>query len=68
MPQLRNAELITQVKKRVTVDWTLRGGARAKFRVIVKRIYNKYGYPPDQQEEAVRTVPQQAELLCAGRV
>jgi type I restriction enzyme R subunit len=31
----------------------------------VKRILNKYGYPPDLQEEAVRTVLLQAELLCA---
>jgi type I restriction enzyme R subunit len=59
------AELITQVKKSVTIDWTLREGARAKIRVMVKRILNKYGYPPDLQEEAVRTVLMQAELLCA---
>lgn len=59
------AELITQVKKSVTIDWTLREGARAKIKVRVKRILNKHGYPPDLQEEAVKTVLQQAELLCA---
>jgi type I restriction enzyme R subunit len=59
------AELITQVRKSVTIDWTLRESARAKIRVIVKRILNKYGYPPDLQEEAVKTVLMQAELLCA---
>ncbi len=59
------AELITQVRKSVTIDWTLREGARAKIRVMVKRILNKYGFPPDLQEEAVRTVLMQAELLCA---
>jgi len=59
------AELITQVRKSVTIDWTLRKGARAKIRVMVKRILNKYGYPPDLQEEAVKTVLMQAELLCA---
>ena len=37
-------ELITQVKKSVTIDWTLREGVRAKIRVMVKRILNKYGY------------------------
>lgn len=58
-------ELITQVRKSVTIDWTLREGARAKIRVIVKRILNKYGYPPDLQEAAVKTVLMQAELLCA---
>ncbi len=62
------AELISQVRKSVTIDWTLREGARAKIRVMVKRILNKYGYPPDLQEEAVKTVLQQAELLCADWV
>ena len=59
------AELISQVKKSVTIDWTLRESARAKIKVMVKRILNRYGYPPDLQEEAVRTVLMQAELLCA---
>ena len=59
------AELITQVRKSVTIDWTLRESARAKIKVMVKRILNRYGYPPDLQEEAVKTVLMQAELLCA---
>src|SRR6185312_14528757 len=57
------AELITQVKKSVTIDWTLRESARAKIKVMVKRILKKHGYPPDLQEEAVKTVLAQAELL-----
>ena len=59
------AELIRMVRKSVTIDWTLRETARARIRVIVKRILNRWGYPPDLQEEAVKTVLQQAELLCA---
>ena len=59
------AELITQVRKSVSIDWTLRESARAKIRVMVRRILNKYGYPPDLQEDAVKTVLAQAELLCA---
>jgi type I restriction enzyme R subunit len=59
------AELISQVKKSVTIDWTLRESARAKIKVMVKRILNRHGYPPDLQEEAVKTVLAQAELLCA---
>jgi type I restriction enzyme R subunit len=58
-------ELITQVRKSVTIDWTLRESARAKIRVMVKRILKRFGYPPDLQEEAVKTVLLQAELLCA---
>ena len=59
------AELITKVRQSVTIDWTLRESARAKIKVMVKRILNKYGYPPDLQEDAVKTVLAQAELLCA---
>ena len=49
----------------MTIDWTLRESARARIKVMVKRILNKHGYPPDLQEEAVKTVLAQAELLCA---
>jgi type I site-specific deoxyribonuclease, HsdR family len=62
------AELITKVRTSVTIDWILRESARAKIRVIVKRILNRFGYPPDLQEEAVKTVLRQAELLCADWV
>ena len=58
-------ELVTQVRKSVTIDWTLRESARARIRVMVKRILNRFGYPPDLQEEAVKTVLAQATLLCA---
>jgi type I restriction enzyme R subunit len=59
------AELVTQVRKSVTIDWTVRESARAKIRVMVRRILRTHGYPPDLQEEATRTVLEQAELLCA---
>ena len=59
------AELISKVRQSVTIDWTLRESARSKIKIIVKRILNKYGYPPDLLEKAVKTVLAQAELLCA---
>ncbi|MCX6939563.1 MAG: DUF3387 domain-containing protein, partial [Verrucomicrobia bacterium] len=59
------AELVTQVRKSVTIDWTLREGSQAKIRVMVKRILTRFGYPPDLQDEAVKTVLAQANLLCA---
>jgi type I restriction enzyme R subunit len=49
----------------VTIDWNLRESARSRIRVMVRKILRKYGYPPDLQEEAVKTVLMQAELLCA---
>lgn len=59
------AELVTQVRKSVSIDWTEREGARAKIKVMMKRILRKHGYPPDLQDEATKTVLAQAELLCA---
>lgn len=58
-------KLLTTVRKSVTIDWNLRESARAKIRVMVRRILREYGYPPDLQEEAVKTVLAQAELVCA---
>ena len=58
------AELVTQVRKNVTIDWTVRESARSKIKVIVRRILRHYGYPPDLQDEAVQTVLLQAETLC----
>jgi type I restriction enzyme, R subunit len=57
-------ELVTQVRKSVTIDWTLRESVRVKIKVLVKRILRKHGYPPDLQDGATKLVLQQAELLC----
>jgi type I restriction enzyme R subunit len=57
-------ELVSHVRKSVTIDWTLRESAQAQIRVIVRRILRKYGYPPDKQEKATQTVLEQAKLLC----
>ncbi|HKX45838.1 MAG TPA: type I restriction endonuclease subunit R [Planctomycetota bacterium] len=59
-------ELVETVRRNVTIDWTLRENVRAQLRVLVKRILRKHGYPPDKQEQATRTVLEQAELLSAG--
>ena len=58
-------ELVAQVRKSVTIDWTVRESARAVIKVVVKRILRKHGFPPDLTEEATKTVLAQAELLCA---
>lgn len=58
-------ELVKTIRETVTIDWTEKQSVRAKLRVMVKRVLRKYGYPPDKQEKAIKTVLQQAELLCA---
>ena len=57
-------ELVETVRSNVTIDWTIRENVRANLRVLVKRILKKYGYPPDKQEKATKTVLEQAEVLC----
>jgi type I restriction enzyme, R subunit len=56
-------ELVATVRANVTIDWTMRENVRAHLRVLVKRILRKNGYPPDKQEQATRTVLEQAEVL-----
>jgi len=56
-------ELLVDLKANISVDWAHRENARARLRVLVKRILKKYGYPPDLQDAAVQTVLQQAEVL-----
>jgi type I restriction enzyme, R subunit len=56
--------LVKQVRESVTIDWTVRESARARIRVMVRRILRKFGYPPDLQAEATKLVLEQAEALC----
>ena len=56
-------ELLGQLRQNATVDWHKRESARARMRVLVKRILKKYGYPPDLAEDAVKLVLEQAEAL-----
>ena len=58
-------ELLNGLKGNASVDWQHRESARARMRVLVKRILRKHGYPPDLQDAAVQTVLQQAEVLSA---
>ena len=58
-------ELLSNLKNNASVDWQHRDSARARMRILVKRILRKYGYPPDLQDAAVQTVLQQAEVLSA---
>lgn len=59
-------ELVAKVRDSATIDWTVRESVRAKMRVMIKRLLRKYKYPPDKQEEAVKLVIEQAEVLSEG--
>ena len=58
-------ELLEKVRGNVTIDWMHSENARARIRVMVKRILRQHGYPPDLEDAAVRTVLEQAEVLSA---
>ncbi len=57
-------EVFRSVKGNATIDWTLKESVRARLRRDVKRILNRYGYPPDEQLVATENVLKQAELLA----
>ena len=52
------------LKQNVSLDWQHKESVRAKLRVAVKRVLQKYGYPPDMQKLAVDRVIEQAELVA----
>lgn len=56
--------LTDAIRSNVSLDWTVKESARAKIRVIVKRLLKKYGYPPDMSLLATETVLRQAEELA----
>ncbi|MBR4255202.1 MAG: type I restriction endonuclease subunit R [Lentisphaeria bacterium] len=55
-------ELTDMLRRSKTVDWQKRSSARAKMRMMVKRLLKKYKYPPDGQEEVLKTVMSQCEM------
>ena len=56
--------LVEKVRNNTSVDWTIRANAQARLRVEVKKLLNKYGYPPDEQALATENVLKQAELFA----
>lgn len=56
--------LVKKVKENTTIDWTIKESVQARLRVIVKRVLNQYGYPPDKQKLATDNILKQAELFA----
>ena len=55
-------ELTDALRSNKTVDWQKKESARAKMRMMIKRLLKKYKYPPDDQPEALDAVMKQCEL------
>ncbi len=56
--------LYAEVKKKATIDWTIKENVRAALRVTVKRTLRRYGYPPDLEDAATQTVIKQMEVIA----
>nr|WP_296848740.1 DUF3387 domain-containing protein [Treponema sp.] len=55
-------EVTETLRKNKTIDWQKKESARARMRMIVKKLLRKYKYPPEGQEDALKTVISQCEL------
>ena len=55
-------ELTETLRKNKTIDWQKRESARAKMRMVIKKLLKKHKYPPEGMEYAVQTVMEQCEL------
>lgn len=55
-------ELTETLRKNRTIDWQKKETARAGMRKLVKRLLEKYKYPPEQYEDAIETVMSQCEM------
>lgn len=55
-------ELADTLRKNRTIDWQKRDSARARMRMMIKKLLRKHKYPPEGMEDAVQTVMTQCEL------
>lgn len=55
-------ELAETLRKNRTIDWNRREQARARMRMLIKRLLKKHKYPPEGMDDAVQTVMTQCEL------
>jgi type I restriction enzyme R subunit len=56
--------IVDIIHKNATVDWEKREDVRAKLRLTVRKILQKYGYPPDLARMEADRVVEQGELLA----
>ena len=61
-------ELTETLRKNKTIDWTKRESARAKMRMLIKRLLKQHRYPPEGMDDAVQTVMIQCELWSDNNI
>ncbi len=55
-------ELAKALRNNRIIDWQKRDSARARMRMMIKKLLKKHKYPPDGMDDAVQTVMLQREL------
>lgn len=55
-------ELTETLRKNRTIDWQKKDSARARMRMMIKKLLKQHKYPPEGMEDAVQTVMMQCEL------
>lgn len=55
-------ELTDTLRKNRTIDWQKKDSARARMRMMIKKLLKQHKYPPEGMEDAVQTVMMQCEL------
>lgn len=55
-------ELADALRQNRTIDWQKKDSARAKMRMMIKKLLKKHKYPPEGLEDAVQTVMAQCEM------
>lgn len=55
-------ELTDTLRKNKSIDWQKKESARARMRMLIKKLLKKHRYPPEGMEDAVQTVMLQCEL------
>ena len=56
-------ELTKTLRNSITVDWAKRESVRSTIKLRIKKLLEKYKYPPDNRKEAVQLVLSQAETI-----
>nr|WP_302696834.1 type I restriction endonuclease subunit R [uncultured Ruminococcus sp.] len=61
-------ELTETLRKNKTIDWQKKDSARARMRMMIKKLLKTHKYPPDDQPEAIEAVMTQCELWADNLV
>ena len=61
-------ELTETIKKSMTIDWYDKESVQAQMRRSIRRLLKKFGYPPEDTEDATELVLKQAKVMCEESV